>query len=212
MLIKRYSSEKLSRKAFSYRLKLSGKKYCRNYKIAKFLYKLNYLWLFLPLVAVMLHSEDWDISLKGFVVILLMLLVVLVTVFVIILPYSALVSKIFDYETPGQLNYKCIAEFTAPIREFYGIGSEYVTTKCYSCTKVNFDNKDVIVFRHGDQLRITVDLFHSIKDLGCYIIPIKDLSFSNIKKDGLVCTVITGKNFEMTVGYRAGTFLKRTII
>ncbi len=102
-----------------------------------------------------------------------------------------------------------ITKFPEPLRAHDGRGEDSVVTKCYTCTKSVFDKKDVILFFHGDEVRIMVDLFRSTHDLGCIAIPKQELMFSNVQRDDRVCTLIACPDFEMVLGYRAGTFLRK---
>ncbi len=124
--------------------------------------------------------------------------------------YSLLIEKAFRVEPPAKVRNDCIADFTAPIRAFYGIGSDFITTKCFLCSIAPFAGKDVLLFRHGEELRITVDLFHSPRDLGCCVISREELSFFETEEGGRMRTRIACEGFEMLLGQKAGRFLKRT--
>ncbi len=206
--IRKYRDERLAHKLFLFRLHCAGKQNLRNYRLRKALLYFNYVWLVASGALTAFLTLNFSFYGKSIVRTIITLFIALA----IIIPYSLLIDRLFPFQLPPALKDESITKFTAPLRAYYGLGSEFVVTKCYRCTKMPFEKQDVLVYWHGAELRITIDFFHSPRDIGCCIIPKQALSFQNILEDGRTCTVISCPDFEMVLGYRAGTFLKKAQI
>ncbi len=203
-IIRKYKGNVLERKALRHKLKQSKKDY-RNYVMQNIFLALNLLWLMIITEIIGALTSNLDFFGVGAVE----FVIIFVIFFAVAVPYNRFISGRFKYELPVRVSAETVAEFTAPIRDHYELGDDFVTTKCYHSSLSEFENKDVTLFWCGEELRITVDLFRSMRDIGCVLIPKDELSFSNTKKDGLVCTEIKTEGFEMLLGYRAGTFLRK---
>ncbi len=204
-IIKKYSKKTYSRKVLSAKLKSVSEKNRKKYLLNRALLWLNYLWVIGAFLAVEVSViNTWPNVIR------ILISIFLAALFTIL--YSALIMKTVRYEKPYTLEEKARVKFFAPLRAYYGIRDEYITTKCYHSTEERFNKKDVLLYWYGDELRITVDLFHFANDVGCCVIPKNAFTFLNIKENGLICTVIKSNDFEMTLGHRAGTFLKKTQI
>lgn len=60
------------------------------------------------------------------------------------------------------------------LRRFYLFsGENCIVTKCYESSDSRFNNKDIVLYKAGDEIRLAVNLKHNFsdpkKDLGCYI-------------------------------------------
>ncbi len=204
-IIRKYSKEALWTKEYVQKIKSVGKKNYRYFRLHRFLSQGVYLWILVAVAIVVLFQKQASFPGKTAVSV-----VIGIGAFLgLTIPYYLLLNKAFPHETVKQVTTAFVTEFTAPLRAHYGLGADFVVTKCYTCTKSVFDKKDVILFFHGDEVRIMVDLFRSTHDLGCIVIPKQELTFSNAQRDGRVCTVIACPKFEMVLGYRAGTFLRK---
>lgn len=146
----------------------------------------------------------WSGLFIAFMVVMIIILPVVVLMFV----YQCLYKKIPSV-TYKDLTVESIRKITKPLVKYYKISSNYVITKCYSCTDVDVENKDVIVFVYEGKLRIVNDLFHSLKDFGCYEFDYKDLTYFNIVDNGIVKTIIKTADCELILGYKAKTFIKK---
>ncbi len=206
-IIKRHTAKSPYEKSLKLRLKNKGGKNYRNYCLADIFSFLNILWLLIVSLLVLFLTRNFEFTGAVFLKI-----VIILTFFVLIaLPYTIFIEKIFKYDVDKSLSKEHIPEITAPLRKRYKIGDEYVITKCYSSTEKDFAGKDVIVFLYKNEIRITADLFHSLKNIGCIVIPKDEAVISRHKEDALVCTVISCPGFEMLLAERAGWFLKKQV-
>ena len=69
------------------------------------------------------------------------------------------------------------------IRIYYGLKDEYLLTKCFESTNINFINHDICIFEYNSEIRITTDIINGFIngkcDLGCYSIKHEELKIYN---------------------------------
>lgn len=184
----------------------------RNLRINKFIgYALSTLY-FLLVGALIVLTVRIDRLLDGvwlgLFIAFMVVMIIILPVVILIVVYQCIHKKI-PTVTYKDLTVELIRKITKPLVEYYKISSNYVVTKCYSCTEVDVENKDVIVFVYDEKLRIVNDLFHSLKDFGCYEFDYKDLTYFNIVDNGIVKTIIKTDDCEFILGYKAKTFIKK---
>lgn len=145
---------------------------------------------------------------SGLFIALMFIIIIVLPVVVVIVVYQCIYKKVPSV-TYKNLTAELIRKITKPLVEYYKISSNYFVTKCYSCSEVGIENKDVIVFVYDGKLRIVNDFFHSIKDFGCYEFDYKDFTYFNIVDNGIVKTIIKTTDCEFVLGYKAKTFIKK---
>lgn len=184
----------------------------RNLRINKFI-SYAFLILYFLLIGALIVLTVRIIRLlegvwSGLFIAFMVVMIIILPVVVLMVVYQCLYKKIPSV-TYKDLTVESIRKITKPLVKYYKISSNYVITKCYSCTDVDVENKDVIVFVYEGKLRIVNDLFHSLKDFGCYEFDYKDLTCFNIVDNGIVKTIIKTADCELILGYKAKTFIKK---
>lgn len=183
----------------------------RNLRINKFISYAFSILYFLLVGALIVLTVSIVRLLDGlwldlFIAIMIAMIIILPIIILIVI-YQCLHKK-FPLVTYKDLTVESIRKITKPLVEYYKIPSNYVITKCYSCTDVDVENKDVIIFVYDGKLRIVNDLFHSLKDFGCYEFDYKELTYFNNVDNGIVKTIIKTADCEFILGYKAKTFIK----
>ena len=143
---------------------------------------------------------------------LMMIVMVLITIVVPLLVTGSLIGLTKKHLPPssvGEITLKNIQDITTPIRTYYKMLGSSLTTKCYRCSNELFNNKDVIVFRHKKSIRIILDIFHTIKDFGCYDLKYGEIETSYIEEDGIVKTLLKADKMEFVLGKRVKPFIKK---
>lgn len=194
------------------RLKRLDKINKRNLRINKFIgYAFSILYFLLVGALITLtvrKSKLLDGVWAGLFVAFMGVMIIILPVVVLIVVYQCIYKKIPSV-TYKDLTVESIRNITKTLVEYYKVSSNYVITKCYSCTEVDIENKDVIVFVYDGKLRIVNDLFHSLKDFGCYEFDYKDFTCFNIVDNGIVKTIIKTDDCEFILGYKAKTFIRK---
>ena len=93
------------------------------------------------------------------------------------------------------------------LREFYGIGDDYVVTKCYDSSEKPLNFHDLCVFKYENELRLTTDLTHEAarpdRDLGCYAIPLDELKYDIITHNAKTAIRIEYGKFYVILAKKA---------
>lgn len=101
---------------------------------------------------------------------------------------------------------------TAVLREYYGLGDDYIVTKCYDASN-DFKNRDVCIFFAEGELRITVNIVHGFshisRDLGCYCFKPEEITVSATQEDGIIMTVLTCGDTFFRLGKRAKGYIQK---
>lgn len=124
---------------------------------------------------------------------------------------SPILKKITN--TPYEFRRKALYEACAPLRKFYGVQEFYILTKCFVCSDEKFNNHDVCIFVHGDELRITTDLFRGFaygdRDLGCYAFKADEISLTKQERAGHLAVELKADKVAFLLGYRAKGFVEK---
>ena len=101
---------------------------------------------------------------------------------------------------------------TAVLREYYGLGDDYIVTKCYDASN-DFKNRDVCIFFAEGELRITVNIVHGFshisRDLGCYCFKPEEITVSATQENGIIMTVLTCGDTFFRLGKRAKGYIQK---
>lgn len=120
-----------------------------------------------------------------------------------------LIRKSIPPVTMGELILQNIQDITAPLKKYYNIHEPLIVTKCYKCPNESFNNKDVMIFYYEGNIRITVDLNHTIKDKGCYEFNRNEFTISYVEDNGLVKASLKTDYVEFLLGKRAVPFIRK---
>ena len=122
-----------------------------------------------------------------------------------------ILKKITD--TPYAFRRQALHDACAPLRKFYGLQEPYVLTKCFACSDEKFNNHDVCIFVHEDELRITTDLLRGFaygdRGLGCYAFQADEISLIKQEKEGHLALEMKAGNVVFLLGYRAKGYIKK---
>lgn len=123
-------------------------------------------------------------------------------------------NKVTDH--PQAFRRKALQEACEPLRKFYGVQEPYILTKCFACSDEKFNNHDVCIFVHEDELRITTDLFRGFaygdRDLGCYAFRADEISLTKREREGHLAAELKADNIVFLLGYRASGFVKKNFL
>lgn len=101
---------------------------------------------------------------------------------------------------------------TAVLREYYGLGDDYIVTKCYDASN-DFKNRDVCIFFAEGELRITVNIVHGFshisRDLGCYCFKPEEITVSATQENGIIMSVLTCGDTFFRLGKRAKGYIQK---
>ena len=116
-------------------------------------------------------------------------------------------------ETPYAFRRQTLYDACAPLRKFYGLQEPYVLTKCFECSNEKFNNHDVCIFVHEDELRITTDLLRGFaygdRDLGCYAFRLDEIILTKQEREGHLALELKADNVVFLLGYRAKGYIKK---
>ena len=140
---------------------------------------------------------------------LCLLTLVLPVVIVVIL--GVLIDKVFPYEPLPQIQERMLDECMAPVRKYYHLSDTYLITKCYDSNCRQLINRDLILYKFNNKLRIINDLTRSIKDLGCYEFSFDEFEVSYGRKDHLITTEFSSKNLKLVLGKKAKPFIVKKV-
>lgn len=149
--------------------------------------------------------------LYNFVKVLLWIVSFVFSGFVGYIVASPILKKITD--TPYAFRQQALYEACAPLRKFYGLQEPYVLTKCFECSDEKFNNHDVCIFVHEDELRITTDLLRGFaygdRDLGCYAFRPDEIILTKQEREGHLALELKADNVVFLLGYRAKGYIKK---
>lgn len=124
-------------------------------------------------------------------------------------------KKVESFQIP-QMKKEIFSKACAHLREFYGLQSPYIVTKCYRSTDEKFNNRDVCVFVFQDELRITVDLvkgfLHGKRDLGCYAFKKDEIVLAKKQEGSLLIAELKVGDTVFLLGYRAKSFIGKVFL
>lgn len=127
---------------------------------------------------------------------------------------SPIFNKVKDH--PQEFRRKSLHKACEPLRKFYGLQAPYILTKCFECSDEKFIYHDVCIFIHGDELRITTDLFsgfaYSDRDLGCYAFKADEISLTKQEREGHLTVKLQGDGVVFLLGYRAKGFVEKNFL
>ena len=142
---------------------------------------------------------------------MLLCLLTLVLPVVIVVILGVLIDKVFPYEPLPQIQKRMLDECMVPVKEYYHLSDTYLITKCYDSNCRQLINRDLILYKFNNKLRIINDLTRSIKDLGCYEFSFDEFEVSYGRKDHLITTEFSSKKLKLVLGKKAKPFIVKKV-
>ena len=128
-----------------------------------------------------------------------------------IIPFGILLDKI-KYNLP-EMRKEFIKKASEPIRKYYGLSDEYLITKCFESTNTLFNNHDICIFRHGNEIRVTTDIVKGFIngncDLGCYSIKFNELKTYKDDYNDKRVTVLEFNKEKFVIGIKAYSYIDK---
>lgn len=137
----------------------------------------------------------------------------IISVLATIFTFGMLISKI-TYDLP-QIQKEFISNACEILRNYYGINDEYLITKCFESTNLNFNNHDICIFIYKNEIRITTDIVNGFVnghcDLGCYSIKLDELKIYKDDYSNKRVTILEFGKEQFIVGIKAYSYIKKLI-
>jgi hypothetical protein len=129
----------------------------------------------------------------------------------IIILLAFLLGKFVPQFTYSKLKPEDIPYITTDIRKYYHYSKPFLVTKCFDCTNELFKNKDVFIFiGPNSEIRITVNLLRTYRDLGCYYFNKNEIKCEYIEVDNKIRTLLkVNDKFSFVLGNKAKPFIKK---
>ena len=159
-----------------------------------------------------LPEEDTFVILEGLIDIIGCAVNVLIAGLVSIFFY--VLMQIFVPSEYVTANVEIAKAVSDELRSFYSFsGNDYVVTKCYESSDNRFKDKDIVLYRAGEEIRIAVNLNHNFyssgKDLGCYIVSKNEISVVKTVHKGINAAELKFSDQIFLLGKRAISFLNQ---
>ena len=145
------------------------------------------------------------IILYGIGCVILGLIALIISAISTLIPFGILLDKV-RYNLP-EMRKEFIKKASEPIRKYYGLSDEYLITKCFESTNTLFNDHDICIFRHGNEIRITTDIvkgFINVNcDLGCYSIKFNELKIYKDDYNDKRVTILEFDKEKFVIGIKA---------
>ena len=127
------------------------------------------------------------------------------------IPFGILMDKV-RYNLP-EMRKEFIKKACEPIRKYYGLSDEYLITKCFISSNTLFNEHDICIFRHGNEIRITTDIVKGFIngncDLGCYLIKFNELKIYKDDYNNKRVTILEFDEEKFVIGIRAYSYISK---
>lgn len=151
-----------------------------------------------------------DIILKGFLRLIAIILSAIVGAIIAMPIWNVAYSKhksVVKSEKRRLLAHSCLI-----LREFYGVQSPFIVTKCFESSDRKFNDHDLCIFAVGEELRITTNLdygfFNPQKDLGCYAFDRGEIVFEQKQVGDRATVELRAGDVSFLLGQRAYGFIR----
>ena len=208
----KYRAGKVGRMALRARVAALSRENKRRYYIRKTISVANMALLIVMVFAFSLLCwyvnglHNINSGLRIFLFILSVIATMIVPIAICVFLVGAL-YKFLPYVSLPKITKSAVAQCTQPLRKYYKLTDNYIVTKCYECSDDNFTDKDVIIFVYGGDLRIINDINSSIRDCGCYSMPLAQLSCGYVQMGKLMAAKIECGSVTFVLGKRAKPFV-----
>lgn len=172
---------------------------------------LLFIYFFISLISLSILTEYLSSLIQNLILKTLVKIGMIIVTLVVPFFIPCLIGHFMKLEPApiGELTLKNIQKITEPLRLYYKNCGPYIITKCYKCTNELFSKKDVIIFLYNNRIRITLDFYHKIKDLGCYEFKPDEIDISYVKEGNIVKAFLKSEKIEFLLGKRAKPFIRK---
>lgn len=201
------------KKLLKLRIKEFTKNERKNYKWNKILSRLCIILFFVEFVTIIILAKNMNTLIQNSTVANTISVILYILLFPIPIGLTIfglyIVGRFFQVHLLPEVKNDMIQKVINQRMKFYGLTKNYIVTKCYQSSNEVLNNKDVLICCCNNKIKLTNDFYHSVFDFGCYEFDLYEVTYLNIKEDGLIKTKLSIKDMTFILGYRAKTFIEK---